>query len=390
MNFKQGIKMALKSIMSNKMRSFLTMLGIIIGVTSVISLVSLGQGATADVTGQVESLGSNLVTVNIVGRGANTSLTYQEAMDFSSVEGVVGVSPVMSGKVKAKYGNNNIDVTVEGTNSEYEQVRDFHIDNGRFLLPIDIQYGQKVALLGSNTTKELFGFVNPLNEIIRINGINFKVVGVLEEKGSSMIGSNDDKILIPLTTAERVLSEKGIRTLYIQVDTPENVNKVINEVETRLKNYFRGDEDSFRIFNQQEMLETVGSITGILTLAVAGIAGISLLVGGIGIMNIMLVSVSERTREIGIRKAIGAKRKDILIQFLIESVVMSGIGGLIGIGFGNGIASLLARAINISFSFSWDVVLIAFSFSVFVGIFFGIYPANKAAKLRPIEALRFE
>lgn len=382
--------MALKSIMSNKMRSFLTMLGIIIGVTSVISLVSLGQGATADVTGQVESLGSNLVTVNIVGRGANTSLTYQEAMDFSSVEGVVGVSPVMSGKVKAKYGNNNIDVTVEGTNSEYEQVRDFHIDNGRFLLPIDIQYGQKVALLGSNTTKELFGFVNPLNEIIRINGINFKVVGVLEEKGSSMIGSNDDKILIPLTTAERVLSEKGIRTLYIQVDTPENVNKVINEVETRLKNYFRGDEDSFRIFNQQEMLETVGSITGILTLAVAGIAGISLLVGGIGIMNIMLVSVSERTREIGIRKAIGAKRKDILIQFLIESVVMSGIGGLIGIGFGNGIASLLARAINISFSFSWDVVLIAFSFSVFVGIFFGIYPANKAAKLRPIEALRFE
>jgi putative ABC transport system permease protein len=390
LNITQGVKMALNSILANKLRSFLTMLGIIIGVSAVITLISLGQGATNQVTEQVQSLGSNLLTVNIMGRGTQTSLDYEEAMDFSEKPGIQAVAPVISGIVKAKYGNKNVDVSLEGINPDYEYVRDFHVQEGRFLLPIDIEYGQKVALLRSNTAKELFGFVNPVGEYIQINGKRLKVVGLLQEKGSSMGGSNDDKILVPISTAERVLATKGVRNVYIQVNSPDNVPKVMAEIEQKLQKKFRGDEDSYRIFNQQDMLNTMNTITTTLTMALGGIAGISLLVGGIGIMNIMLVSVTERTREIGIRKAIGAKKKDILIQFLIESVVLSGLGGVIGIIIGVGGSLLLANVLNISIAVSMGVAMTAFGFSVCIGIFFGLFPANKAAKLNPIEALRFE
>jgi putative ABC transport system permease protein len=390
MNFTQGIKMALNSIFSNKLRSFLTMLGIIIGVSAVISLVSLGQGATNQVTEQVQNLGSNLLTVNIMGRGTQTSLEYEEVEQWTEKPGIQAVSPVISGQVKAKYGNNNVDVTLEGTNPEYESVQDFHVQQGRFLLPVDIEYMQKVALLGSNTAKELFGFVNPVGESIQINGARFEVVGLLEEKGSSMGRSNDDKILIPVSTAERILMTKGVKTAYVQTDSPDQVNLVIGELEQELKKKFRDNEDSYSVLNQQDMLDSMSSITNTLTLALAGIAGISLLVGGIGIMNIMLVSVTERTREIGIRKAIGAKKRDILTQFLIESVALSGLGGILGIMIGAGGALLISNLINIGVVISINVVLLAFGFSVCVGILFGLFPANKAANLKPIEALRFE
>lgn len=245
-------------------------------------------------------------------------------------------------------------------------------------------------MLGANTSKQLFGFVSPIGKMVLINGIPFKVVGLLEEKGSSLSGSNDDKILIPITTAERILSSKGVRSIFIQVDSPEHVSLVMNELEQDLKKKFHGDEDSYRVFNQQDTLNTLNTITSTLTLALGGIAGISLLVGGIGIMNIMFVSVTERTREIGIRKAIGAKKRDILIQFLIESIVLSGLGGILGILIGSSVALLIAKALKLSIIISPSIVFVAFAFSVCVGIFFGLFPANKASKLKPIEALRFE
>ncbi|MBO8165488.1 MAG: ABC transporter permease [Brevibacillus sp.] len=390
MNMYQGIKMALGSIMSNKLRAFLTMLGIMIGVASVISLVSLGQGSTQKVTEQVQSLGSNLLTVNVTGRGAQTSLSYDEVLTLQEKPGIDAVAPVVSSRVTVKAGNKNTEVTVEGTDASYETVRDFHAQEGRFLLPIDVQFRQKVALLGASTAEELFGFVSPLNNYVQINGIPFKVVGVLEEKGDSMSGANDEKVIIPISTAERILASPGVRTIYVQAESPEQVEMAEAQLEAMLTKKFKGDEDSYRIFNQQDLLESVSSVNSTLTMMLSGIAGISLLVGGIGIMNIMLVSVTERTREIGIRKAIGAKKRDILFQFLIESVVLSGLGGLIGVALGVGGAYAIGHFSDTSVVFSWDVTLLSFGFSLFVGIFFGLFPANKAANLKPIEALRFE
>lgn len=390
MNIIQGIKMAMSSILTNKLRSFLTMLGIIIGVAAVITLVSLGQGSTKQVTEQVQGLGSNLITVTIMGRGAETSLDYEEAMKWNEKSGIEAVSPVISQNATVKYGNNNVEVSIEGTNSEYESVRDFHVQNGRFLLPIDIEYRQKVAIIGSSTAEELFGLVNPVGQTVLINGTSFKIVGLLEEKGSSMGGSNDEKILIPISTAERLFGSKGVRNIYIQAETPETVDIAVSQLEAELTKKFREEEDSYRIFNQQDILESVESVTSTMTLMLSGIASISLLVGGIGIMNIMLVSVTERTREIGIRKAIGAKKRDVLFQFLIESIVLSGIGGIFGIIFGVGGAMLVGSMTNIGVEFSLNIIWLAFGFSVIVGVFFGIFPANKAAGLKPIEALRFE
>ena len=390
MNITQGIKMAMSSILTNKLRSFLTMLGIIIGVAAVITLVSLGQGSTKQVTEQVQGLGSNLITVTIMGRGAETSLDYEEAMKWNEKSGIEAVSPVISQNATVKYGNNNVEVSVEGTNTEYESVRDFHVQNGRFLLPIDIEYRQKVAIIGSSTAEELFGLVNPVGQTVLINGTSFKIVGLLEEKGSSMDGSNDEKILIPISTAERLFGSKGVRNIYIQAETPETVDIAVSQLEAELTKKFREEEDSYRIFNQQDILESVESVTSTMTLMLSGIASISLLVGGIGIMNIMLVSVTERTREIGIRKAIGAKKRDVLFQILIESIVLSGIGGIFGIIFGVGGAMLVGSMTNIGVEFSLNIIWLAFGFSVIVGVFFGIFPANKAAGLKPIEALRFE
>lgn len=390
MNISQGMKMALSSILTNKLRAFLTMLGIIIGVAAVIALVSLGQGSTKQVTEQVQGLGSNLLTVTITGRGTQTTLDYQETLKFKQKSEIEGVAPVISSNQTVKAGNKNTEVSVEGTTSEYETVRNFHVQEGRFLLPIDEEYRQKVVVIGSNTAKELFGFVSPVGQYVKIKGIPFKVVGLLEEKGSSMRESNDDKILIPISTAERIFATRGVRTVYVQAKSPDTVDLAVSQLEVELAKQFRGDEDSYRIFNQQDILESVESVSGTMTMMLSGIAGISLLVGGIGIMNIMLVSVTERTREIGIRKAIGAKKRDILVQFMIEAIVLSGIGGIFGIVFGVGGAYLVGNVVNIGVEFSLDVIWLAFGFSVLVGVCFGLFPANKAANLRPIEALRFE
>jgi putative ABC transport system permease protein len=373
------------------MRTLLTMLGIIIGVSAVIILISVGKGTTASVTENIESMGTNLVSVTIMGRGIDNSLTYEEAMSLSDKIGIAGVAPVVSGSVTAKYGTKTMEgLPVEGVNEDYLHVRNQGVESGRFIHPLDVEHRQKVAVIGTDVVQELFGAINPIGEYVQINGIDFLVVGILESKGSSMMGSGDEKIVIPVSTAQRMFKSLGVRNIYIGAESSNQVDLVVAQVETYLYNKFDKDEDSYRVFNQTQMLDTVADVTQSMTMMLGGIAGISLLVGGIGIMNIMLVTVTERTREIGIRKAIGARRRDILRQFLLESATISGVGGIIGILVGLGGNSLLSSLAGIKTQSSIAILVVAFSFSLVVGVFFGLYPASKASKLKPVDALRFE
>lgn len=388
MKFTQAIKMAFSSILSNKMRSFLTMLGVIIGVTAVITLISLGQGSTRRVTSQIESLGTNLIIINITG-GRNRSVTEEDLERIKNIPGVSEIAPVLSGGVTVKAGNKNTNASLEATTPGYQQVRNTHVQLGRFLLQNDLDMRFRVAVVGVDVADELFGRRDIVGEKISINGVEFSIVGILEEKGSSIAGSDDNKVIIPLTTGQRLLRNTEVRTFYVSTQSPDVVNQVVGEIQRFLTRKFN-DENSFRVFNQTQLLSTINEATATLTMMLGGIAGISLLVGGIGIMNIMLVSVTERTREIGIRKAIGAKRRDILIQFLIESAVLSGLGGVLGIMLGFVGVRFLSRILNIPAAISADVVLLATGFSVAVGVIFGLYPASKAASLNPIDALRYE
>lgn len=391
MSFAMTVSLALKGIVANKLRTFLTMLGIIIGVSTVIILVSVGKGTTARITENIQSMGTNLVTVMITGRGIDNSLTYEEAMSMKEKAGVAGVAPLVSGSVTAKYGTKTMEaVSLEGVNGDYEHVRNQRVQSGRFILPLDVEYRQKVAVLGADVVHEIFGPVNPIGETVQINGINFRVIGILESKGSSMQGSSDEKVTIPISTAQRMLKSQGVRNIYVAAESPEVVNLVVAEIEQYLWKKFDQDQSAYHVFNQTEMLDTMNEVSRSLTLMLGGIAGISLLVGGIGIMNIMLVTVTERTREIGIRKAIGAKRRDILGQFLLESATISGVGGIMGVLFGLGVNKLLTKLAGINTQSTLSILMVAFSFSLVVGIFFGLYPANKASKLRPVDALRFE
>lgn len=388
MNLLQSVKMAWKSIIGAKIRSLLTMLGIIIGVSSVITLVSVGQGTTSQITEQLEGLGTDLLTVNITGRGNTTSLSYEEAMQLADIEGIKAVSPVVSGSATAKKDTVNDSVSIEGIAPSYEEVQDFHVQSGRYILDLDNEFRMKVALIGTETASTFLGTADPVGESIQLNGTSFKIVGLLESKGSSLTGSNDNKILIPISTAERFLRSRGVRSITVQVEDTKQIEQVKSSLEAALDKKFMNADNAYTVFNSQEMLDTLNSTTQMLSLALGGIAGISLLVGGIGIMNIMLVSVSERTREIGIRKAIGAKKRNILLQFMVESTALSGFGGLIGVGLGYGSSALIGHYSSLSTSVSVAIVLIAFGFSLFIGVVFGMIPANKAAKLRPIYALR--
>jgi putative ABC transport system permease protein len=390
LNLVQTLRMAIASILSNKMRSFLTMLGVIIGVSAVITLVSLGEGSTRSVTEHIQSMGSNLLTVNITGRGTSTSLTYNETRELRDLPGVLYVAPSLASQATVKYGSISSDnASLESTTPEYQYVQNYRVSSGRFLLENDITQRQRTAVIGKEIVDELFPFHNPVGERIKINGQTFTVIGVLEEKGTSAMGSGDNKVIIPITTGQRLAGNTGIRTVYIQAASPEQVDTAELYLNNYLIKKFKS-EDGYRIFNQSEMLSTISEVTGILTATLAGIAGISLLVGGIGIMNIMLVSVTERTREIGIRKALGAKHANILVQFLIEAVVISGLGGIIGIIFGISGSMVISNLAGFNTVISVNVILLASMFSILVGVIFGIYPANKAALLNPIDALRYE
>jgi len=389
-NFKQTFKMAMSSIFSNKMRSFLTMLGVIIGVSAVIILVSIGQGTTKSVTESIEGMGSNLLTVNIRGRGADTSLDLEDIEIFDEFIGVGKVAGSSTMNADIKSGTTILeDISINGTDEDYLSILNYEMLEGRFLIDSDLNNRQRVAVVGSEVKSELFGNASAIGEEIKINGQTYTIVGSLAEKGSSMMGSNDEVVVIPLTTAQRLSGDTSIRTIYVQAESADTVDVAKAYMENYLERKF-GDEDAYRVFDQSEVLDTVGSVTGMLTAMLGGIAGISLLVGGIGIMNIMLVSVTERTREIGIRKAIGAKYSDILVQFIIESIVLSGMGGIIGVALGIGGAYAITAIFELETVVSMGIVILSTMFSLGVGVVFGIYPADKAAKLNTIDALRYE
>jgi len=392
MQWIQAFRMALKSISGNKVRASLTMLGVIIGVSAVITMVSLVQGSTNQITERLQSMGTNMINVMIIGRGSTRSVTEKDLFEFANKNSDVieGVAPVLSDRVTVKAGNENLSTSLEGTNGVYETVRNTKVQQGRFINDVDVEGRKKVAIIGTYVASELFPDTDPVGQEIKINGNLFTVIGVLEKKSSNnSAGSEDDKVIVPYTTAKRLVRNARINNFYVQAKTPDTVDSAMNAIEEFLLKKFNST-DAYRVFNQEDMLENINETTKTMTMMLGGIAGISLIVGGIGIMNIMLVSVTERTREIGIRKAIGAKRRSILSQFLIEAVVVSCMGGVIGILLGFVLSNVIGKTMGISADVSAGVVLISFSFSVFVGGFFGWYPANKASKLDPIIALRTE
>lgn len=405
----QTLQMAIKAVRSNKARTLLTMLGIIIGVLSVVVLIGIGQGTTREITASIEGMGTNLLTVNIVNRrnssgGANRApmqndvgsqqrgtvvLTLDNVMQLGDSEYIQAVSPVASGNLTTKAGNVNRTTSVMGVLSAYASIRNQNVQSGRYISDYDVSNRSAVAVIGVDTATELFGHADVTGNTVYVQGRPFRIVGVLESKGSSSGRSSDDTLLIPFTLAQRMLSSTSITTFYASAASAESVSDAQRHIENYLYKRYQ-NENSYSVMNQSEMLSTIEETTGTLTLMLGGIAGISLLVGGIGIMNIMLVSVAERTKEIGIRKAIGAKRRDILSQFLVESVIISGAGGLIGLALGYATMQLLQGGIGIAMVFSLGVVQLALLFSMSVGILFGSYPAAKAAKLRPIQALRYD
>lgn len=391
MIFIQAFKMAIKSILGNKKRSFLTMLGIIIGVASVIALIGIATGATSGVTSSLNSMGTNLISVNMPGRNSNRKVSLEEIQAFGekNKDIIEAVIPSISGTVTVKYGSKNLSTTLEGTNEKYETVKNTKPTKGRFITAMDVEQRQNVVLLGTYVANQLFPNGDGLGKEIKINGTIYYVVGLIEEKSTSKEKSGDDKIYIPYSSAIRLLKNANLKSFSIQAKTAEATDAVMNKLEAFLYDVFK-DDDAYFILNQKEMLETLNKTTSTLTTMLGGIAGISLIVGGIGIMNIMLVSVTERTREIGVRKAIGASRGSIMAQFVIEATVVSGLGGIIGIVMGIIICIVAGKLLNMETSPTASTAMMAFGFSVGVGIFFGWSPANTASKLRPIEALRSE
>ena len=391
----QSFKMAVKAIAGNKMRSFLTILGVVIGVVAIVVLVSIGQGANSSVVESIEGMGTNLITANINARRMNP-IDLDSLNELAQNEAISYVAPISSVSGTVKAGTTTYDDgVVQGTTPGYESIRNWTVAEGRFLQQPDIDNRSFVAVIGSEAATEMYGTTHAVGETFSLNGYTLTVVGVLEAVGSSASGSNDNQILIPFTLAQRLSNQTSISSFYVSAASSAQVEQAQAAVESYLEKAFenyntRSFGTQYSVFNQTEMLSTLSETTNTLTLMLGGIAAISLLVGGIGIMNIMLVSVSERTREIGIRKAIGAARGNILMQFLIESLVVSLMGGLLGLAISVVAAKALAPVLQMTLTIPVNVAWMAIGFSVFIGVVFGMYPANKASKLRPIQALHYE
>lgn len=403
MNYVEIFRTALAALRSNIMRTALTMLGIIIGIASVILIISLAQGATAAITNQISSFGTNLIFI-IPGSGnqngppiSTNTLTYDDALEIAKLPYVSAVTPLVSRQYQIVADGLNINATVQGVAEGYEIVQSVTMDKGSFISLDDVNGLGRVVVLGSKVAVDLFGEgFDPVGETITINSKPFRVIGVAAEKGGMGIGgSPDDSVYIPVTTAQTILiGQNFVQNIQVDADSPGQVGPLRDEINQLLLDRHKITDETlkdFRIESSQQFLSTLGTITNLLTAMLAGIAAISLVVGGVGIMNIMLVTVTERTKEIGLLKAIGAKRKDILVQFLIESIVLTLSGGAIGIVLGVSFAFLVTTfALHVPFVFQISSVVLAVGVSTLVGVTFGIYPAQRAARLSPIDALRYE
>ena len=404
MKFTETFRSALEGLNANRRRSFLSMLGIIIGIAAVVIIISITQGSQKSISERIQALGTNLINVSPGRRGGARGMRAGRLTDvFTVADGeeilkkasaVKRVVPLVNKGLLLQYRDKNTEIQVNGVTPEYQDVLNFWVEKGRFIDDRDLKSVRTVIVLGQEVATDLFGDEDPLGQSIMVNGpssrYKFRVIGVMESKGQVMFSNFDERAFIPLTTAQkRLLQTKYVNSFSIQAESEETASEAIEQIDAILYQKFQ-DDTSYRIFSQEELLSTMSSVMQTFTVMLVGIAGISLLVGGIGIMNTMLVSVTERTREIGTRMAVGAKRSDILLQFLWESLVLCLLGGVIGIAAG-WIGSIITASIGgwttvVSFS----AIALALGFATVVGLFFGIYPANKASKLNPVEALRYE
>jgi len=395
-------KMAIRSLISHKLRTFLTALGIIIGVASVISMISIGEGARQQTLSTISKFGTNIITIKPgnknsrhVSTGKVDTLMLKDATFIEqNVPLITGVAAQVYRSAQLKFGNKNTNTTVRGTGKNYRRIANFEMQKGRYFNQQEINVAKRVCILGATVVKNLFAEANPLGETIKVDGKNFMVIGITEPKGALSWFDPDDQIFIPVTTAQkRVFGMNHIQSIDVQASKIEDLEVIKEDITQVLRirhNIAEGKENDFYVQNSSQWLNSWGDAAKTFTYLLGGIAAISLMVGGIGIMNIMLVSVTERTREIGIRKAIGAKKKEILEQFLIESVLISFLGGGAGVLCGMGISEIVSNIGEWETIVSTKSILLAFGFSVGIGIFFGFYPANKAANMNPIEALRYE
>ena len=405
MLFTELLKMAALSLIANKLRTLLTMLGIIIGVASVVSLVAVGMGVKQNVTDSISRLGSNTLIIMSGssnrtgvrgGAGSMQTLKYDDAKSIKTkIKNIDYVSPVVQGNYQVVYGHENWQTSVYGVIPEYMAIQSLTMQSGIFFSEHDVDVRSRVAVIGTTVATNLFGTVNPVGKKIRVGNAPYTVIGLLASKGQSGMGQDqDDTVLVPLTTAqERLMGITYVRMINVQVSDADKMDEVQANIEKLLRQRHRiraGADDDFNVRNLTSIMETMNETTTMITLLLGAIAGISLVVGGIGIMNIMMVSVTERTREIGIRKAIGATYSSIMLQFLIESTMISILGGIIGIFVGMGIAQAISKFGNFTTVISSLSIIVSFGFSLFVGIFFGMLPARKAARLDPIDALRYE
>ena len=402
--YKESFLMAWASLIANKLRSLLTMLGIIIGVAAVIALVSIGNGVKQDIENSISSLGSNLLVV-LPGaprtpgarssQGSMKSLKISDYEAIAKLEGVKAASPMTNGSYVVIYQNKNWTTSVAGVNSNFQDVNNWTMTSGRFFSDKNVQNRERVAVVGQTVVKNLFADEDPVGKEIRVKNIPFRVIGVLKSKGNGTMGNDqDDTVLIPYTTSmERVEGIDYLRRVYVVAKDDGGIDRLQADIENLLRvrhNIKDTNLDDFNIQNMKSIMETVAQTTGTFTLFLGAVAAISLVVGGIGIMNIMLVSVTERTREIGVRKALGATYSVIVTQFLIEAVVIRLMGGFIGIAFGIGASKVIGMVSGMSTIVSVPTIIMSFAFSMAIGLIFGIYPARKAAKLNPIDALHYE